>query len=361
MNHFFQLKAKLVDALLICTIIEDRHTRDTVVRGLPDVIRMKIHRNSANRVDVMNIVSECLGYSNGLEELIDVVRFYEGDSIGMQEVEKIVLHIASVLQEHHQSHSQKHNQISDWLAQARQGQFKLQSETAQQRHKVDKNIIVQFDLESLIAEFHRCSGYEGSFSFAVGGPYVVLEHYIIQRILQELKNKTQNPYKRINISLYQGDVSIGTDVINRKLTVSQDCRQVCDLLADDAPIDIVMVVWNHNIPSKDMSRIATAFWSKANAQVTPLLRKKSRCFVVIWANVGVAPLDAFVMLPVPDPLDTDNLAQWFRGRLRQLALSDDEINRYLARLASHHGDLVGTYQEMNYIVQDLQGGTTHHE
>jgi hypothetical protein len=257
----------------------------------------------------------------------------------------------------------RHDQISELLAQTRQTKSKSPAETVQKRHKVDKGIIVQFDLEALIAEFHRRLGYEGVFSFAVGGPYAVLEHYIIPRILQELKSKTQRPYgPPIPISLYQDDVSTGPDVITHKLAVRQDCRQLRDLLTRDAPVDTVMIVWNHSIPTKDMNHIANIFWDEVNAQIMPLLRNQSRCFVVIWANVGVDPLDAdpCVALPMPKQLKTHDLSQWFRGHLRQLALADDDINRYLARLESHHGDLMGTYQEMNYIVQELQGGTVRY-
>jgi hypothetical protein len=83
-------KMQLVDALLTCQIISNRETRNTIVNDLPVEIKHNIQRNANDRVDVVNIVTTVLNYSNGLEELVELVRLYEGNSIGMQEVEHLL-------------------------------------------------------------------------------------------------------------------------------------------------------------------------------------------------------------------------------------------------------------------------------
>ena len=41
--------------------------------------------------DVDRIVARCLNFPNGLENLIKVVRFYEGNSIAMQKVDRLMM------------------------------------------------------------------------------------------------------------------------------------------------------------------------------------------------------------------------------------------------------------------------------
>ena len=82
-------KAELVRALLACPTMSDRNTRDAVVNDLPDDIKNNIQRNPSDRIDVNNIVTRCLHYPNGVRELIEIVRDYEGASIGMQKVDGV--------------------------------------------------------------------------------------------------------------------------------------------------------------------------------------------------------------------------------------------------------------------------------
>jgi len=83
-------KQELVDALFACPTMSNRHTRDAVVNDLPDDIKRSVQRNSVDLVDAANIVTRCLNHANGIEELIEIVRFYEGDSIPMQRVDELV-------------------------------------------------------------------------------------------------------------------------------------------------------------------------------------------------------------------------------------------------------------------------------
>jgi hypothetical protein len=60
-----------------------------VVEELPADVRRNIRRNTADRVDVSNIVTACMHYEGGLLALIESVRFYEGDSIPRQNLDAL--------------------------------------------------------------------------------------------------------------------------------------------------------------------------------------------------------------------------------------------------------------------------------
>jgi hypothetical protein len=84
-----RVKRNLIQALLVCPTISDRHTRDTVVSELPADVRSNIRRNTVDRVDVSNIVTACMNYEGGLQALIESVRFYEGNSIPRQNLDAL--------------------------------------------------------------------------------------------------------------------------------------------------------------------------------------------------------------------------------------------------------------------------------
>jgi tetratricopeptide (TPR) repeat protein len=86
----FKLRKQLTDAFLACPVMSDRHSRDSVVSELPGNIPFNIPRSNVDRVDVANIITTCLKYSGGLEALVEVVRYFEGDSLGMQAVDEAV-------------------------------------------------------------------------------------------------------------------------------------------------------------------------------------------------------------------------------------------------------------------------------
>ncbi len=86
----FELKTKLVDALLSCASMSDRDSRNAVVNELRSEIKSSISRNNADRIDVVNIVSRCLDFHNGINELVSILRTFEGGSIGMQNVERVM-------------------------------------------------------------------------------------------------------------------------------------------------------------------------------------------------------------------------------------------------------------------------------
>jgi hypothetical protein len=86
-----QAKMQLAEALLACPTMASRQSRDVVVNDLPDPLRGNIRRHDADRIDVVNMITAALNYADGLEELITIVRLYEGDSLGMRAVEQVLV------------------------------------------------------------------------------------------------------------------------------------------------------------------------------------------------------------------------------------------------------------------------------
>lgn len=70
----------IVNLLLKCPSIKDRHQRDAIVGLLRPEIKQIIPRHDVDRIDVMEIVRTCLNYAEGIEELAGLIRFVEGDS-----------------------------------------------------------------------------------------------------------------------------------------------------------------------------------------------------------------------------------------------------------------------------------------
>ena len=83
---------KLVDPLLECSMVSDRDIRNSIVNEL-DSIKDRIQRHDATRVDVINIVNRCSDFGDGIENLINAVRLYEGNSEPMKKVFGVIAHI----------------------------------------------------------------------------------------------------------------------------------------------------------------------------------------------------------------------------------------------------------------------------
>jgi len=94
MKVSFQEKARLVEKLLACPTIKNRKSRETVLKQLRDRISDTVQDDPQSLVHVTNIVDACLNYSGGLEELIDIVFYYEKDSHPMQELDEVLQEIS---------------------------------------------------------------------------------------------------------------------------------------------------------------------------------------------------------------------------------------------------------------------------
>jgi hypothetical protein len=86
----FAAKTQLAEALLACPTMANRQKRETVINDLPDAIKSNIQRSDTDRFDVVNLITTVLNYANGLDELLAIIRYYEGDSVGMQSVDQLL-------------------------------------------------------------------------------------------------------------------------------------------------------------------------------------------------------------------------------------------------------------------------------
>jgi hypothetical protein len=251
------------------------------------------------------------------------------------------------------------NQIANLLAQGRK-----ESPTVapvQQPIKVDRGVIINYDLEAQMAKFRQQVGYEGAFVFAVGGHDTILEQYIIERLRRELRQKTERQNERLEIRLYRKSILTSTDIKSEFLN-KYNFEYFTDLFNAQGNTDIVLIIWNYDIPDKFMKSLAEDFWADITFSVSPCLKNQSRCLVIVWANVGKRPLTGLTgltALPSPKKFELCDLLPWFRSQLRMEGIEEDLIDYYLDRLEKQcgNGDLIGTYQEINQIVQELQGGT----
>jgi hypothetical protein len=85
-SRAIQERFELVNRLLACSTIQNRDSREVVLSLLNTHISNAIPRHAVSRIEVTNIVMTCSNYSSGIQELIDIVGFFEGDSTPMQQL-----------------------------------------------------------------------------------------------------------------------------------------------------------------------------------------------------------------------------------------------------------------------------------
>ncbi|MCP4113214.1 MAG: hypothetical protein GY749_48080 [Desulfobacteraceae bacterium] len=87
----FDQKTELVDALTECSAI--KNDCETVVSNFPKDIRDTIQKANNSRIYVTNIVTKCLEHKNGLEKLVKIVGYFEGNPEPMRKVYEVLLDI----------------------------------------------------------------------------------------------------------------------------------------------------------------------------------------------------------------------------------------------------------------------------
>ena len=126
----------------------------------------------------------------------------------------------------------------------------------------------------------------------------------------------------------------------------------------------MLIIWNHNIQDEQLIKLAVSSCQNITQQAEPFLKGKSRCFVIIWANItGKKYLpENFTLLPIPHKFEKlDELEAWFRGELRQVEinhgqrLEESEIKTYVSKIKAQYGNLLGTYQAIQDIILELRG------
>jgi hypothetical protein len=80
----------LARLLLACQSISDRTTREIVLGFLPAAVRNSIARSNADLPDVIAIVQACARYDGAIEQLLQAIYDFEGDSVGVVGVKAYV-------------------------------------------------------------------------------------------------------------------------------------------------------------------------------------------------------------------------------------------------------------------------------
>ena len=215
--------------------------------------------------------------------------------------------------------------------------------------RINDNIIVKYDLDELVYKFRKALDYQGVFAFSLGEEYTILNNYIIKRILHELQEKTQRDYWSREIRLSRNLKSIDDDLKNNNI------NQITDLLAETDPLDVVLIIWNYNINKKNLNSMTDIFLSEIKTKCNCYLENKSRCLIIIFANVKIKQsIQGCINLSIPKSFQINELCDWFRGYLQNLQIQDDMINTCLRKLRNADGHLLSTYNTLEGIIDELR-------
>lgn len=221
-----------------------------------------------------------------------------------------------------------------------------------------EQLIVNYDLYSLMAEFANQVNYGKAAAFTIGGDFTVLRGYIIERMRKNLMRRIPGSQKLLEISFDADDIAEGNDALVKKVISRYSCNTLPDLFNRFPKTHVILVIWCYAIPPKQMEIVASLFWKEVEGNVLPLLQTQNRCFVLILADVNISgrlyQIDKFTSLQIPSGFEMTDLLPWLRGTLENLEIEQSDIEHCLERLKDHHGDMSRTYHELEYIVSYLQ-------
>jgi TIR domain len=136
--------------------------------------------------------------------------------------------------------------------------------------KIDKDIIIRYDLDMQMSEFSRRLNFGGAYPFLLSGQDNVLRDYIIERMCRELKNKLGRPHRRIDIRLVREDITDVQHIVRKKI-LGKEYNTLIDLFKEEVTRDVVLTIWNYFFPP-DMLRIAAHyFWEDIVTDTLPFL------------------------------------------------------------------------------------------
>lgn len=92
----FSILTQFADRLLAVSAFGDRNTRENILGYVP-AIKKRAARSDKDQDDVMAIISAASDLPNGVAVLIDVIHYYEGDSLPMKAVWETVPHFMPFL------------------------------------------------------------------------------------------------------------------------------------------------------------------------------------------------------------------------------------------------------------------------
>jgi hypothetical protein len=261
----------------------------------------------------------------------------------------------------HANTPQIHRQVEARAALAAARSRRSSVPTPNRTYRFDTDLILNSDLKKQIGEFTNILQIDGIFPFTLGGRFEVLDKYIVKRIEQTLRNKDDRPIKRVDVNLYAKNSSetfTGHQIIEQQIKDYYHCDRLADLFDERQRIDVLLVVWNYDVPPPEVQLIAESFWSVSQPQLIATVTGQSRRFIVLWINIDSEPLSlpVFYALPPLECFEVEEIVGYFRDRLLKFNVEADDVEYFLTQLKRHQGQLLGTFQEMNRLVEIFTGG-----
>ncbi|MEP0872943.1 hypothetical protein NDA01_24305 [Trichocoleus desertorum AS-A10] len=228
------------------------------------------------------------------------------------------------------------------------------SHTSQDNIKLDSGIITDFDLKDIVVQLNKKVNYQGAFAFSVGGNAILLEQYIIKRVKQEICFLTKKQTDYYDIQIYKNSI-LSSKEIEQKFINKYKIEVLSDLFDCQANTNVLAIIWNHDIPLKQIQPIAEAFWNEISDSLSSILIRQRRCFILIWVNAKHKSLRGFPKLKAPEKFVLSELEAWFYGHFKEKGIEEKQIEDYLTRLKMHDGHLVATYREMDQMIHEISG------
>ncbi|MBR8827664.1 MAG: hypothetical protein DSM107014_07105 [Gomphosphaeria aponina SAG 52.96 = DSM 107014] len=239
------------------------------------------------------------------------------------------------------SRSDEHKQL---LKQERRASF-AQGSNTQQPIKIDNDIIIHYDLDTLESEFKL--GYQGIFAFTIVGDDSILRNYIIKRIIKELDAKRTCRSPR---NIYLSDMY---ETIEEEINSTDS--NIVSLLNDDDYLDTLLIIWNYSLHQDKISSMASSFLNQIRQKYSQYLKNKRRCLIIILANVSTpCQPNGYNPITVPEKFNIDELSDWFYRCLITYGIEEVMIEQYLNRLKGQKGDFIATYRIIEAIIDELQ-------
>lgn len=227
------------------------------------------------------------------------------------------------------------------------------------RHrKIDKHIIVDFDLEDMEEDFRSALRAKiGAFGFSLDVPcQEICKQYILERLALRLERKCDRPVHQTSLYLKNEDLDSPTDVLDRLANKLGDA--IPKWFEERAPEALMVSIWNYDgLPASDTAR---ACWEKILTDYNAPLKKQAQTLVVIWISLNGRAIeldaDRFRSLRLPPKFESIELETHFRQRLKGAQLDDDAILHAIQEILAYGGKILPTYAQMKEIIDELKGG-----
>jgi hypothetical protein len=89
---------RITDALLEIPSITDTDARNAIIGMLPNPLRDSIPRSPVPRIQAYNVVRTSFHYEHGLRDLVRAVRFVDGGSLPMRQLDDLILDVGQDIQ-----------------------------------------------------------------------------------------------------------------------------------------------------------------------------------------------------------------------------------------------------------------------